>query len=105
MTVATVVDHVVEHKGDPALFFSFDNTQSLCDQVPFRCHSSRKQSIERRGFDNAVGADGFPVDACHPANRRVTPGGVVRSPPPFRQDTGAPLKKAKSQIKIPDREL
>lgn len=42
---ATVVDHVVPHRGDRKLFWRRSNWQPLCT----RCHSSTKQSIERRG--------------------------------------------------------
>ncbi|WEL95516.1 holin [Xanthomonas phage vB_XooS_NR08] len=42
-TAATVVDHIVAHRGDIDLFWSEDNLQPLCQQ----CHSSRKQSEER----------------------------------------------------------
>lgn len=68
ITVATVVDHIVEHKGDPALFFDFNNTQSLCDHPRYRCHSSTKQQMERRGYSSAVGEDGWPTDPYHPTN-------------------------------------
>lgn len=65
ITVATVVDHITEHKGDQVLFFMFSNTQSLC--AP--CHDSVKQSIEATGYDKAIGMDGWPTDEAHPANR------------------------------------
>lgn len=42
VTVATVVDHIVPHKGDQELFWDTDNHQSLC--AP--CHSSIKQKEE-----------------------------------------------------------
>lgn len=61
---ATVVDHVRPHKGDADLFWHGD-LQPLC--AP--CHDGRKRAIELRGFDTAVGADGWPLDAAHPANR------------------------------------
>ena len=59
---ATVVDHIIPHKGDPVLFFSSDNLQSLCKQ----CHDSAKQSAEKRGVA-AVGCDedGTPLDPTH----------------------------------------
>ncbi|MEL6284357.1 MAG: HNH endonuclease [Pseudomonadota bacterium] len=41
--LAEVVDHIKEHKGDPRLFWSSDNHQSLCK----RCHDSEKQALER----------------------------------------------------------
>jgi len=41
---ATVVDHVTPHRGDMKLFWQRSNWQPLCT----RCHSSTKQSEERR---------------------------------------------------------
>ncbi|ALG75158.1 hypothetical protein AL072_29920 [Azospirillum thiophilum] len=40
---ATVVDHVKPHRGDRALFFNRENTQSLCKP----CHDGPKQAAER----------------------------------------------------------
>ena len=42
-TIATVVDHIVPHKGDEKLFWDRRNWQSLC--AP--CHSSHKQAQEK----------------------------------------------------------
>ena len=39
---ATVVDHVVPHRGDERLFWDRGNWQSLCA----RCHSGAKQRME-----------------------------------------------------------
>jgi 5-methylcytosine-specific restriction endonuclease McrA len=64
-TPADTVDHVEPHKGDWSLFIDPDNTQSLCA----RCHSERKQRQEIHGYDDALGADGWPIDPAHPANR------------------------------------
>jgi hypothetical protein len=58
---ATVADHVDRHYGDSNLFFT-SKLQSLCK----RCHDSKKQSIERRGYDSNIGADGWPTDSKHP---------------------------------------
>ena len=44
VTVATVCDHVIPHRGDPDLFWQGE-VQSLCAT----CHSSTKQAEERRG--------------------------------------------------------
>ena len=63
-TSARVVDHIVPHRGDPAVFHDQSNLQSLCAA----CHDRVKQSEERRGFSRAVGSDGRPVDPRHPAN-------------------------------------
>ena len=41
---ATVVDHVMPHKGNMRLFWNRANWQPLCGY----CHSSSKQSEERR---------------------------------------------------------
>ena len=64
IVLATCADHIEPHYGD-ANKFILGPLQSLCTA----CHSGRKQSIERRGFDTAVGVDGWPVDPRHPANR------------------------------------
>jgi 5-methylcytosine-specific restriction endonuclease McrA len=65
LTPATVCDHVVPHKGDPALFWNSGNLTGLCKPH----HDAAKQAEERRGFSLAVDADGYPVDPAHPANR------------------------------------
>lgn len=41
---ATVVDHRIPHRGDPALFWDKSNWQPLCQHH----HNSAKQRIERR---------------------------------------------------------
>lgn len=41
-----VADHIIPHRGNPALFFDKKNLQCLCAHP---CHSSRKQAMERRG--------------------------------------------------------
>ena len=61
---AQVADHVVEHHGDPHLFW-FGDLQSLCKNH----HDSSKQQIEHAGFVRDIGTDGFPVDDRHPFNR------------------------------------
>lgn len=45
VTAATVVDHIIPHKGDQALFWDESNWQSLCD---FH-HNSAKAREEGRG--------------------------------------------------------
>lgn len=62
---ATVCDHIKPHRGDRALFFDFENTQSLCK----RCHDKTKQAEEARG--HVIGCDikGRPRDPNHPWNR------------------------------------
>lgn len=44
ITAATVVDHIVPHQGDQALFWRESNWQGLCAH----CHSSAKQRAEAR---------------------------------------------------------
>lgn len=63
-TAATVVDHVVPHRGNEALFFG-GALQSLCKA----CHDGAKQTEERRGYSREVGVDGFPLDPRHPGSR------------------------------------
>jgi len=67
ISAAMVVDHIIPHKGDQSLLFDPSNLQSLC----LNCHNARKQSIERMGYDRAVGEDGWPSDPKHPTNRRA----------------------------------
>jgi 5-methylcytosine-specific restriction endonuclease McrA len=45
VTEATVVDHIIPHKGDEALFWDIHNWQSLCK----RHHDSDKRKAELRG--------------------------------------------------------
>jgi hypothetical protein len=64
VTAATCADHIEPHHGDPNKFI-LGALQSLCTA----CHSGRKQSIEKRGYDTAVGIDGWPLDPNHPVYR------------------------------------
>lgn len=68
---ATVVDHIVPHKGDQQLFWDQSNWQPLCE----RHHNAAKQKQERTGFSSAVDDDGWPTDSNHPANRIGRPRG------------------------------
>lgn len=61
-TEARVADHIVRHLGDTTLFFDPDNLQSLC----FNCHDSLKAQVESKGYHEAFGLDGFPIDPRHP---------------------------------------
>ena len=61
---ATVVDHVIPHRGDQALFWNTANWQPLCKLH----HDASKRSDEMRGFSTEVGRDGWPTDAAHPVN-------------------------------------
>ena len=60
-TIASVVDHIQPHKGDPDLFWSVDNLQALCND----CHNSAKAHIERHGFSQGCDLNGFPLDSGH----------------------------------------
>lgn len=62
-TAATVVDHIVAHRGDVQLFWDKANWQPLC--AP--CHDRFKQSQEKggAGFARGCGADGVPRDPRH----------------------------------------
>lgn len=63
-TAASVVDHIEPHGGDPALFWSPDNWQSLCPS----CHSGTKRIADTKGYSQAAGVDGLPLDFRHPWN-------------------------------------
>ena len=62
--LATVAHHVVPHKGDWCLFIEGE-LNSLCK----RCHDSAEQMVEKRGYTNEIGIDGWPTDPRAPANR------------------------------------
>lgn len=63
LTRATVVDHIRPHKGDPRLFFDYDNLQPLCAS----CHAALKQREEIAGYSDAVDEEtGRPIDGRHP---------------------------------------
>ena len=57
VTVATVCDHVIPHKGDLHLFWT-GPFQSLCKT----CHDSAKAIEEGRGVVVGCTADGRPLD-------------------------------------------
>ena len=57
VVAATVVDHIVPHKGNAKLFWSRSNWQSLC----YNCHNSIKQRMEASGLKR-IGLDGWPID-------------------------------------------
>jgi 5-methylcytosine-specific restriction endonuclease McrA len=44
VVAATVVDHIIPHKGDTALFWDRTNWQPLCKL----CHDSTKQRLEKQ---------------------------------------------------------
>lgn len=65
---AEVVHHVEPHLGDEYKFYN-GKVESLCKA----CHDSPAQQVERRGYSDVIGADGFPIDPHHPMNRGYTP--------------------------------
>src|SRR5262249_14953062 len=67
ITAATIANHVVPHRGNPALFY-YGALQSLCRHH----HDTTKQQIETRGYFKGVGNDGWPLDQNHPANKPKT---------------------------------
>jgi 5-methylcytosine-specific restriction endonuclease McrA len=61
---ATIVDHVVPHKGNPESFW-LGQIQSLCIDH----HNGTKQQSEKRGYHTDIGFDGWPLDVNHPVNK------------------------------------
>ena len=60
-TPATVVDHIIPHRGDSKLFWDKTNWQSLC-----RPHHDRdKQRLEKSGRVIGCDASGMPLDPNH----------------------------------------
>lgn len=58
---ATVVDHIVPHRGDMAIFWDSSNWQSLCKQ----CHDIHKQRLEKSGKQLGCNTSGVPDDPNH----------------------------------------
>ena len=56
ITPANVVDHIVPHRGDQALFWDRSNWQSLCAEH----HNRDKRIIEAGGVVPGCDADGIP---------------------------------------------
>ena len=67
VTAATVVDHIIPHKGDYKLMWDRANWQPLCKPH----HDSDKQSMDKGGNRqrNTIGINGRPTNASHPWNR------------------------------------
>src|SRR6185436_11905134 len=61
VTAASVVDHIIPHRGDWSLFSDPGNLQSLCTSH----HSATKQREEARGHVIGVDVDGMPLDPGH----------------------------------------
>jgi len=58
LTEATVVDHIIPHRGDMVKFWDSSNWAPLCA----RCHNSTKQSFEKTGkVQRKIGLDGLPT--------------------------------------------
>jgi hypothetical protein len=64
IAAARVCDHAIAHKGDETLFYGGPFI-SLCKP----CHDGAAQVRDSRGFSPEVGADGYPIDPAHRANR------------------------------------
>lgn len=58
---ATLVDHIIPHRGDQALFWDKGNWQSLCKQ----CHDAHKQRQEKGGTSASCNLAGLPTDPKH----------------------------------------
>jgi hypothetical protein len=58
---ATVVDHIIPHKGDMELFWRRTNWQALCKT----CHDSHKKRLEMSGRVAGCDANGLPLDPNH----------------------------------------
>lgn len=69
VTRATVCDHVDPKSKLTEEGFFRGPFQSLCDQAPWRCHSSLKQRQEIRGYAPGCDAKGRPTDPDHPWNQ------------------------------------
>lgn len=68
ITAATVCDHIDPKAKATQQGFYTGPFQSLCDEAPWRCHSSTKQMEETKGYSDAMGPDGNPLDPRHPFN-------------------------------------
>ena len=66
VVAATVVDHIVPHRGDQALFWDSANWQPLCKL----CHDGHKQRLERSGVVAGCDVAGLPLDPTHHWVRR-----------------------------------
>ena len=61
VTAASVVDHIVPHKGRETLFWDTTNWQSLCQP----CHDGAKAELEQTGTLRGCDTSGVPVDPSH----------------------------------------
>jgi 5-methylcytosine-specific restriction enzyme A len=60
-SIGTVADHIVHHRAVWHEFLTGE-LQTLCRP----CHETTKKTVENRGFDTAIGLDGYPLDPKHP---------------------------------------
>lgn len=61
LTPANVVDHILPHRGDAALFWDRANLQSVCKL----CHDSAKKRKEAGGVAQGCDLRGMPLDHDH----------------------------------------
>ena len=71
VTAATLVDHIIPHRGDMTLFWDRGNWQPLCKA----CHDSVKSREERSGVVIGCDVNGLPLDPAHHWRRPGTPRG------------------------------
>ena len=64
VTMATIVDHIVPHKGDPEKFWDETNWAPMCKP----CHDGAKAELESTGRIRGCDATGRPLDPAHPWN-------------------------------------
>jgi hypothetical protein len=62
--VATVAHHIIQHHGDPELFWN-GKLGSSCSS----CHDITEQRIEKRGYEIGCDNNGRPIATDHPWNR------------------------------------
>lgn len=65
VTAATAVDHIVPHRGDPALFWNRNNWRSLCKTH----HDSIAQAKDHNGLMRGCDESGWPIDPNHHWNQ------------------------------------
>ena len=63
VTLASVVDHIIPHKGDQTLFWDTSNWQGLC-----KTHHDSTKHMQEHGRVVGCDANGIPTDPAHPWN-------------------------------------
>jgi len=66
VTVSTLVDHRIPHRGDQKLFWDKTNWAASCKP----CHDGDKQRLERSGVVLGCDEHGNPLDPNDPWNRQ-----------------------------------